>query len=56
MIEPDNQEESAKECEGEEKKEELTLSKTVDMADKLKMYCLRKGFPDAHPTSPKHQK
>ena len=40
-----------KECEGEEQKEEITLSKALEMADKLKMYCLRKGIPDAHPKS-----
>ena len=50
--EPDNEEESVKECEGEEEKEEITLSKTLETADKLKMYCLRKGFPDAHPQAP----
>ena len=34
--EPDNEEESMKECEGEEK-EEIALSKALEMADKLKM-------------------
>ena len=34
--EPDNEEESAKECELEEAKEEITLSKALEMADKLK--------------------
>ena len=46
--EPDNEEKSVKECEREEEKEEITLSKALEMADKLKLYCLRKGFPDAH--------
>ena len=50
--EPDNEEESAKECEGEEKKEVITLSKTLDMTAKLQMYCLRKRFRDAHPQVP----
>ena len=49
--EPDN-EESVNECEGEEEKEEITLSKALEMADKLKMYCLRKGIPDGHPQVP----
>ena len=40
--EPDNEEESVKECDGEDEKEEITLSKALEMADKLKMYCLRK--------------
>ena len=47
-----NEEESAKECEGEEK-EEITLSKTLEMTDKLKMYCLRKRIPGAHPQVPR---
>ena len=45
---PDNEEE----CEGEEKKEEITLSKGLEIADNLKMYCPRKGVPDAHPQVP----
>ena len=45
---PDNEEESAKECEGEEEKEEITLSKALEMADKLIMYCPQKEIPDAH--------
>ena len=42
--EPDNEEESVKEYEGEEEKEEIPLNKALEMADKLKMYCLRKGI------------
>ena len=30
----------------EEETEEITLGKTLEMADNLKMYCLRKGIPD----------
>ena len=41
-------EESMKECEGEKEKEEITLSKALGMTDKLKMYCLRNRFTDAH--------
>ena len=41
---PDNEEESAKECEGEEEKEEITLKQALKMATKLKMYCVRKDF------------
>ena len=48
INEPDNEEE----CEGEEEKEEVTLSKALEMADKLKMYCPRQGIPDAHPQVP----
>ena len=33
-IEADNKEESVKECEGEEAKKEITLSKALEMADK----------------------
>ena len=51
-IEPDNEKESAKECEREEAKKEITLSKALEMADKIKMYCLRKGIPDSHPKVP----
>ena len=43
---------SAKECEGEEEKEEIHLSKALEMADKLKMYCLRKRIHNAHPQVP----
>ena len=48
-IEPVNEKESARECEREEAKKEITLSKALEIADKLKMYCLRKGFSNAHP-------
>ena len=52
-MEPDNEKESAKECEREEAKKEITLSKKkMEMADKIKMYCLRKGIPDSHPKVP----
>ena len=54
-IEPDIEKESVKECEREEAKKEITLSKALEMADKIKMYCLRKGIPDSHPASPKYQ-
>ena len=40
------EEESKKEYEGEEEEEDITLSKTLEMADKLKMYCLRKGISE----------
>ena len=49
--EPDNEEESTKEFEGEEAKEEITLNKALEMANKLKMHCLRKGIPDVHSQS-----
>ena len=38
------------------RQEEITLSKILEMADKLKMYCLREGFPDAHPQVPSIRK
>ena len=42
------------ECEDEaEEKEEITLSKALEMADKLKVYYLRKGFSNAHPQVPR---
>ena len=47
--ESDNEEESSKECEGEEEKEKITLSEALEMADKLKICSLRKGMLDAHP-------
>ena len=50
-IEADNEKESAKECEREAKKE-ISLSRALEMADKIKMYCLRKGIPDSHPKVP----
>ena len=31
-----------------EKEEEKTLAKALEMADKMKNYCLRKGIADAH--------
>ena len=34
--------------EKEETKEEITLAKALEMVDKLKTYCLRKGIADAH--------
>ena len=49
--EPDNKEESAKECE-EGENEEITWSKALEMADKLKVYCPRKGIPEVHPEVP----
>ena len=30
------------------KQEEITLAKVLEMVDKLKTYCLRKGIADAH--------
>ena len=30
------------------KQEEITLAKSLEMVDKLKTYCLRKGIADAH--------
>ena len=44
--EHENEEESEKENQGEE--EEITLSKALKMADKLKIYCLRKEIPNVH--------
>ena len=44
-----NQQKNVKE---KQEKEEIALRKTLEMSDKLKMYCLRKGFPDAHPQVP----
>ena len=49
--EPDNEDEYVKECDGEEEKGEITLSKVLKMADRREMYRLRKGIPDAHPKS-----
>ena len=46
---PDNEGDSEKECDREEEKEEITLSKALSVVEKLKKYCLRNGFPDAHP-------
>ena len=47
---PDNEEESVKECEGEEEKEEITLNKALEMADKLKNVLLKKKkIHDVHP-------
>ena len=40
---------SVKECGGEEEKEEINLSKALEMADKLKTYCLRKIIHGDHP-------
>ena len=37
-----------KKNEEEEENEEITSSKALEMADKLKMYCLRKAIPDVH--------
>ena len=34
-----------------DEREEMTLRKELEMADKLKMYCFRKGLPDVHPKS-----
>ena len=35
--------------ENEGKEEEITLREALlEMADKLRMYCLRKGIPDVH--------
>ena len=34
--------------EKEETEEEITLAKALEMVDKLKNYCLRKGIADAH--------
>ena len=47
---------SVKECGGEEEKEEINLSKALEMADKLKTYCLRKIIHGDHPPSAKYQK
>ena len=44
-----NESDHEEECEGEEEKEEITLSKALEMADKLKLYCPSKGIPDDHP-------
>ena len=52
-IEPVNEKESAKECGREEAKKEITLSKALEMADKIKMFCLRNGIPDSHPKVPR---
>ena len=38
----DNEEEK------EETDEEITLAKALEMVDKMKTYCLRKGIADAH--------
>ena len=45
-----NGNESAKENkeEKEETGEEIILAKALEMIDKLKLYCLRKGIADAH--------
>ena len=45
-----NGNESAKENkeEKEETEEEIILAKALEMIDKLKLYCLRKGIADAH--------
>ena len=34
--------------EKEETEEEITLAKALEMVDKLKTYCLKKGIADAH--------
>ena len=41
-----NENESNKEK--EETEEEMILAKALEMIDKLKIYCLRKGIADAH--------
>ena len=50
-IKPENNgNESEKENkeEKEETEEEITSAKALEMVDKLKSYCLRKGIADAH--------
>ena len=47
--EPDNEEESVKECEGEEEKKEITLSKALEMAVKLKVISLMNVISQVHP-------
>ena len=43
---------SVKECGGEEEKEEINLSKALEMANKLKTHCLRKIIHGDHPQVP----
>ena len=43
-----NESDKENEEEKEETEEEITLSKALEMVDKLKTYCLRKGIADAH--------
>ena len=43
-----NESDKENEEEKEETEEEITLAKALEMVDKLKSYCLRKGLADAH--------
>ena len=42
-----NESDKENEEEKEETEEEITLAKALEMVDKLKTYCLRKGIADA---------
>ena len=44
-----NESDKENEEEKEETEEEITLAKALEMIDKLKIYCLRKGIADALP-------
>ena len=43
-----NESDKENEEEKEETEEEITLAKALEMVDKLKTYCLRKGIADTH--------
>ena len=45
-----NQRKNVKE---KKQKKEITLSKALEMADKIKMFCLRNGIPHSHPKVPR---
>ena len=46
--ESDKENEEEKEETEEETEDEITLAKALEMVDKLKTYCLRKGIADPH--------
>ena len=43
-----NESDNESDEEKEETEEEITLAKALEMVDKLKTYCLRKGIANAH--------
>ena len=52
IIEPDNEKNQQNNVKEKKTKKEITLNKALEMADKIKMYCLRKGILDSHSKVP----